>query len=88
MSADIKSRLPAEAATPASPRSNSPLMRPACCWTLCTGRAEVGVNGPVSSINALAGAVGKSRFNGQASVDFASKPAIKLNLDLQRLDPR
>jgi AsmA protein len=37
-------------------------------------------------INGLSGALGDGAFNGWASVDIASKPLVKLDLDFQRLD--
>ena len=37
-------------------------------------------------INGLSGTLGDAAFNGWASVDLASKPLVKLDLDFQRLD--
>ena len=37
-------------------------------------------------INGLSGALGDGAFNGWASVDIASKPLVKLDLDFQHLD--
>jgi AsmA protein len=37
-------------------------------------------------INGLTGKIGDGAFNGWASVDVASKPLVKLDLDFQRLD--
>lgn len=48
--------------------------------------ADVRVNGTVLMINGLTGALGDGQFNGWASVDFASKPLVKLDLDFQKLD--
>jgi AsmA protein len=50
-----------------------------------TARAEVRLNGPVVMINGVTGALGDSAFNGWASVDLASKPLVKLDLDFQKL---
>ena len=50
------------------------------------GRAEVRINGPIVMINGLSGTLGDGGFNGWASVDIASKPLVKLDLDFQRLD--
>ena len=36
-------------------------------------------------INGLTGTLGDGAFNGWASVDLASKPLVKLDLDFQRL---
>ena len=51
-----------------------------------TGRADVRLNGAILMINGLSGALGDGSFNGWASVDIASKPLVKLDLDFQRLD--
>jgi AsmA protein len=51
-----------------------------------TGRADVRLNGAIVMINGLSGTIGDGAFNGWASVDIASKPLVKLDLDLQRLD--
>ncbi len=49
-------------------------------------KAEVRFNGPLIMINSLAGTIGDGAFNGWASVDVASKPLIKLDLDFQKLE--
>jgi AsmA protein len=51
-----------------------------------SGRAEVRLNGSVVMINGLSGALGDGAFNGWASVDLASKPLVKIDLDFQRFD--
>lgn len=51
-----------------------------------SARAEVRVNGAVVMINGVSGTIGDGAFNGWASVDLASKPLVKLDLDFQRLD--
>lgn len=50
-----------------------------------SARAEVRLNGPVAMINGVTGTLGDSAFNGWASVDLASKPLVKLDLDFQKL---
>ncbi|MGJ4963296.1 AsmA family protein [Bradyrhizobium sp. HKCCYLRH3061] len=50
------------------------------------GRADVRLNGPVVMINGLSGTLGDGDFNGWASVDLASKPLVKVDLDVRRLD--
>jgi AsmA protein len=50
-----------------------------------TGRADVRLNGAIVMINGISGTVGDGAFNGWASVDIASKPLVKLDLDFQRL---
>ena len=51
-----------------------------------SAKAEVRLNGSVVMINGLSGALGDGAFNGWASVDIASKPLVKLDLDFQRLE--
>jgi AsmA protein len=51
-----------------------------------SSRAEVRLNGSLVMINGLSGAIGDGAFNGWASVDIASKPLVKVDLDFQRLD--
>jgi AsmA protein len=51
-----------------------------------SGKAEVRLNGSVVMINGLTGTIGDAAFNGWASVDVASKPQVKLDLDFRRLD--
>ena len=62
------------------------LQAPGLLHAPLTAKAEVRFNGPVAMINSLSGAVGDGGFNGWASVDLASKPLVKLDLDFQRLD--
>ena len=50
-----------------------------------SAKAEVRLNGNVVMINGLSGSLGDSAFNGWASVDIASKPLVKLDLDFHRL---
>ncbi|WP_035655427.1 AsmA family protein, partial [Bradyrhizobium sp. STM 3809] len=50
------------------------------------GRAELRLNGPLVMINGLSGTLGDGDFNGWASIDLASKPLVKVDLDLRRLD--
>jgi AsmA protein len=50
-----------------------------------SGRAELRWNGKLIAINNLGGMLEDGAFNGWASVDIASKPLLKLDLDLQRL---
>jgi AsmA protein len=49
------------------------------------GHAELRMSGPVVMINGVNGTLGDGAFNGWASVDTASKPLVKLDLDFQRL---
>jgi AsmA protein len=51
-----------------------------------TAKAEVRLNGPLVMFNSVSGALGDGGFTGWASVDLASKPLVKVDLDFQRLD--
>ena len=51
-----------------------------------TSKAEVRLNGSTVLINGVSGTIGNGAFDGWASVDFASKPLVKLDLDFRRLD--
>ncbi len=51
-----------------------------------SGSAEIKISGAQLGINALTGAIGRNRFNGWASVDFADKPLVKVDLDFPRVD--
>jgi AsmA protein len=51
-----------------------------------SAKAEVRLNGLVVMINGVSGTLGDGAFNGWASVDIASKPLLKLDLDFQRLN--
>jgi len=50
-----------------------------------SGHAEMRLNGPIVMINGVDGTLGDGAFNGWASVDIASKPLVKVDLDFQRL---
>ncbi len=83
---EIKASLPA----PPVERQNAPveltLDAPGALQAPLSAKAEVRLNGKVVMINGLTGAIGDGAFNGWASVDIASKPLLKLDLDFQRLD--
>jgi AsmA protein len=82
---DIKATAPA----PPLERQNIPveltLDAPGMLRAPLSGKAEVRLNGSVVMVNGLAGTIGDGAFNGWASVDVASKPLVKLDLDFQRL---
>lgn len=50
-----------------------------------TARAEVRLNGQVVMINDITGTLDDGPFTGWASVDIASKPLVKVDVDFQRL---
>jgi len=51
-----------------------------------TSKADIRLNGSLVMLNGLSGAIGDGAFDGWASVDFATKPLVKLDLDFRRLD--
>jgi AsmA protein len=81
-----------KAAVPPAPveRQNIPveftLDAPTMLQAPLAGKAEVRLNGSVVMINGITGTLGDGAFNGWASVDIASKPLVKLDLDFQRLN--
>ena len=86
----LKFNIKATAPTPPLERQTVPvdltLDAPDMLQAPLTGKAEVRLNGSVVMINGLTGTLGDGAFNGWASVDLASKPLVKLDLDFQRLD--
>jgi AsmA protein len=50
-----------------------------------TAKADLRINGQVVMINALSGTLDDGAFDGWASVDVASKPLVKLDVDFRRL---
>jgi AsmA protein len=50
-----------------------------------SGHADMRLSGPLVMINSINGTLGEDAFNGWASVDIASKPLVKLDLDFKRL---
>src|SRR4029077_6352884 len=51
-----------------------------------SSKADVRLNGSVVMINGITGNIGDGALHGWASVDVASKPLVKVDLDFQRLD--
>jgi AsmA protein len=86
----LKFDIKATAPTPPLERQNVPveltLDAPGVLQATLSSKAEVRLNGSVVMINGLTGTIGDGAFNGWASVDVASKPLVKLDLDFQRLD--
>jgi AsmA protein len=85
----LKFEIKATAPPPPLERQNVPteftIDAPGLLQAPVSGRAEVRLNGSVVMINGLSGTLGDGAFNGWASVDMASKPLVKLDLDFQRL---
>ena len=86
----LKFEIKAMAPAPPLERQNIPtefkIDAPGLLQAQLSGKAEVRLNGSVVMINGLTGTLGDGAFNGWASVDIASKPLVKLDLDFQRLD--
>jgi AsmA protein len=86
LSYDVKASVP----NPPLERQNIPVElsfeAPGLLRAPLTSRAEVRLNGTVVMINGLSGTLGDGAFDGWASVDLASKPLVKLDLDFRRLD--
>jgi AsmA protein len=85
----LKFEIKAAPSAPPLERQNIPteikLDAPGLLPAQLSAKAEVRLNGAVVMINGLTGALGDGAFNGWASVDLASKPLVKLDLDFQRL---
>jgi AsmA protein len=90
-SGDTPLKFDVKTAAPTGPaeRHNIPvelrLEAPGLLRAPLTAKAEIRFNGPMVMINNLSGALGDGAFNGWASIDLASKPLVKLDLDFQRL---
>jgi AsmA protein len=86
----LKFDIRATAPQPPLERQNIPvevgLDAPSLLQAPLAAKAEVRLNGSTVMINGLSGTLGDGAFNGWASVDLASKPLVKLDLDFQRLD--
>ena len=86
----LKFTINATAPVPPLERQNIPveiaLEAPGVLQAPLSAKAEVRLNGTTVMINGLSGALGDGAFNGWASIDLASKPLVKLDLDFQRLD--
>jgi AsmA protein len=80
-----------KAAPPAPPieRQNIPaeitIDAPGLLNAQLSAKAGVRLNGSTVMINGVTGTLGDGAFNGWASVDLASKPLVKLDLDFQKL---
>ncbi|MEA2913875.1 MAG: AsmA protein [Bradyrhizobium sp.] len=86
----LKFEIKLTAPAPPLERQNIPLEltldAPGALQAPLSARAEARLNGSVIMINGVSGTLGDAAFNGWASVDVASKPLVKLDLDFQRLD--
>lgn len=82
---DIKAAVPASAAERPTVPVDFAIDMPDVLKSQLTGHAEMRLNGDVVMINGVNGRLGEGAFNGWASVDIASKPLVKVDLDFQRL---
>lgn len=82
---DIKTTTPAAPAERPTVPVDFAIDMPDVLKSQLTGHAEMRLNGDVVMINGLNGKLGDGAFNGWASVDIASKPLVKVDLDFQRL---
>ncbi|WP_448028972.1 AsmA family protein [Bradyrhizobium liaoningense] len=82
---DIKTTTPAAPAERPTVPVDFAIDMPDVLKSQLTGHAEMRLNGDVVMINGLNGRLGDGTFNGWASVDIASKPLVKVDLDFQRL---
>ena len=83
---DIKATMP----TPPTERQTVPVdltfEAPGLLHAPLTAKTEVRFNGPLVMFNSVSGTLGDGSFNGWASIDLASKPLVKVDLDFQKLD--
>ncbi|WP_375306196.1 AsmA family protein [Bradyrhizobium sp. A11] len=82
---DIKATAPASSTDRPTIPVDFAIDMPDVLKSQLTGHAEMRMNGDVVMINGVNGRLGDGAFNGWASVDIASKPLVKVDLDFQRL---
>ncbi|QIP06502.1 AsmA family protein [Bradyrhizobium symbiodeficiens] len=82
---DIKATTPAPPADRPTIPVDFAIDMPDVLKSQLNGHAEMRMNGDIVMINGVNGRLGDGAFNGWASVDIASKPLVKLDLDFQRL---
>ncbi|MDD1536575.1 MULTISPECIES: AsmA family protein [unclassified Bradyrhizobium] len=82
---DIKATAPASSTDRPTIPVDFAIDMPDVLKSQLTGHAELRMNGDVVMINGVNGRLGDGAFNGWASVDIASKPLVKVDLDFQRL---
>lgn len=82
---DIKATAPAAPGERQAIPVDFAIDMPSVLKSQLAGHAEMRMNGDVVMINGVNGRLGDGTFNGWASVDIASKPLVKVDLDFQRL---
>ncbi len=83
--AEVKGKLPAGRLDGQNVALEFSAEAPGLLQDAVTGKAVARTDGALFTINPLAGTIGQSKFAGLVSVDFASKPVVKMDLDFQRL---
>jgi AsmA protein len=83
---DVKASLPDPSMARQTISVELTLEAPGLLRAPLSSRADVRLNGAVVMINGLSGTLSDGTFDGWASVDLASKPLVKLDLDFRRLD--
>jgi AsmA protein len=82
---DIKATAPAPPADRPTIPVDFAIDMPDVLKSQLAGHAEMRLSGDLVMINGVNGTLGDGAFNGWASVDIASKPLVKVDLDFQRL---
>ncbi|SEN75968.1 AsmA family protein [Bradyrhizobium sp. OK095] len=82
---DIKATAPAPPADRPTIPVDFVIDMPDVLKSQLAGHAEMRLSGDLVMINGVNGTLGDGAFNGWASVDIASKPLVKVDLDFQRL---
>ncbi len=82
---DLRATLPEDAAAPRNVPLELTFEAPSLITGILTTKADVRVAGTMLRVNGVTGTLGGKPFTGWASVDFASKPLVKIDLDIQDL---
>lgn len=82
---DIKATTPAPPADRPTIPVDFAIDMPDVLKSRLAGHAEMRLSGDVMMINGVSGTLGDGAFNGWASIDIASKPLVKVDLDFQQL---
>ncbi|HET7886846.1 MAG TPA: AsmA family protein [Bradyrhizobium sp.] len=82
----VKASLPDPSAERASVPVEFSLEAPGLLQAPLSSEAQLRINGSLVMINDLSGKIGDRPFDGWASVDLASKPQVKLDLNFKQLD--
>ena len=83
---DVAATVPAQPAERQTIPVELSLEAPELLHAPLTAKAEARLNGSALTFNGVSGALGDGHFRGFASVDAASKPLVKLDLDFEHLD--